>query len=482
MGNGAIGPQKPGLTYEGVENLLRRGRGGNPGEEEELLRQLFMEAIRTEQLDVLELLNQNSSPSSRGIQALRLASEACKAEALDHLLLTASRDDGSDLSECLLLVAGSLELEKSSHCAALLLNAGGDALLSARTLAGESVFHCAARTNNAPFVRAVSAIASTSLKKMLKILKAKDSQGRTPTQIATNKRHNEVVAAFNDIIRSGVRGEKRYETKDEVVDQARIMAVWNRFFENAARLMMGEEFVSDEMPPVVTSPKTASSGSKMARQMLMAWYQHFCCCCQATGECYLVNKSNGASGGWLDEFLAPYASFLSVSTSLPTSPESALRSGWICYFDPESNSTSFFNILTWAQPVTSLPLGAGEGRRVCLEAGLASCGDANDPHDVWFCPDNVLGRAWVQVSRTQDASAVRNTVSAKADNWSDWEAQQQPTAELGVYYWNLLSGQTCLYPPPFFQTYEGWILCCEEDDFQHLFWFCEHTGESVWCD
>lgn len=477
MGNGAVGgPQL--LSYDTVSLWLAR-RPENPRnakEEEELLLGLFVESVRLEALDVLELLTQKypTFPTLQGgVHPVRLASEACKAEALDQLLRS-SHWDVSLLSDCLLLLAGSRSFEESALCGALLLSAGGQSLLKARGHAGESVFHAAANANNVPFVRVVSSLLLPH-PSLQKLLAAKDSQGRTATLIASRNGHSAILAAFDDIRRGQGVGESRQAPLPQDMD--RIMAVWERFFQNAALRMMGEDLDNDAISrPHRSAEESTGKRIKMDRRMMMMWYQFVCCCCQTTGQCYLVNKASGVLGGWLSDFLAPFTPYLSVSTSssLPASPDAAAHGGWLTYYDPETNSTTFFNVLTWAAPVSSLPLGVGGGRHLCIEAGLTSCGGDNDPHDVWFGPDQALGRAWVQVSRRTQESTTSKTSS---DKWSDW-----PAADNTVYYWNLLSGQTLSQPPPFFQVYEGWILCCEEGDFHHLFWYCEATGESVWCE
>ena len=498
MGNGAATLGGGGLTYDSVEEILRerRRRTGDGQVDLEELRLLFLEAIRLELLDVLELL-MAQAPAVK-VNPVCLAANACKFESLDLIInggafIPSNLTEGIDGENPLHLVAKN-PIPESSLCASLLIGIGGHSMVRAKTASGETIFHLAARVNNAAFVKTVAYVlattnassssvsastsASASASALLtKLLAMKDNTGLTATQIATRLRHSETLAVF-DQIRSV---PSRYQVDESAVDQARIMQVWEKFFENAARRMMGDMFLpEDDSTPILApiSPRKLKSNSNSSKsgcigaKLLGEWFQQILCHSESAQTCYVVNKITGQSQ-WFDDFFGAFEPYMSrqqqAPKSLPTCLDAACGQGWIAFFDPWKNTTSFFNTLTWATTETYLPLGEGTPRQNCLELGLTSA--SLDPEDVWFAPDQASAARWVQVTTIQASSRV----AGQSEHKEEFEKAQ-------IFFYNLLTGQTMESEPENWQIYDGWRLCCESDDYVNLFWYCDSTAKSVWCE
>ena len=504
MGNAASARRRgQPLTYDCVLVLLN-DEGKSLLQDKDDFRLLFSEAVSEERLDVLELLIDWGGIRGLfntvvgGIFPVHIAAREGKLEALDLFLSAGLFSASSYLNDVgdspLHLCAENRSLE-AAHCALVLAHRGGTPLirLQAVNRGHASCLHVAARCNNARFVQAI--LHCLTLSESLKLAAGKDDGGQTPLHIAKTLSNVDVAEVFDRI---------RHKQKGlyEIVDQERILKVWERFFENAARRMAGEDFLEDE-------PKVQVKSSGPARRAVMKeenremdsvfedetlspdWaqvrrmWQNIVCYDKEAW--YVLDKFTGQSI-WLVDFLRNpvFCNALQLQQleargrlkALPSSVIAAVKLGWLPYFDHVSNLTFFLNSRSW-QCEQYLPI--GRGAKVCAELGLSHSSNDGD----WVGPDQVCCFSWVQVllgscSGEEEGGDGAGEVAA---TWESWPAEVTTSAT--YYYWNRITGHKAWLPPPGWAAdprWPGWVLCAEDTALESLWWWHAETDQAVWCE
>jgi len=474
MGNaagGLRGVRAEDLTYDGVATLLRSGVFDVHGDIEDL-KLVLTEAMMKDKLDVLELL------VTRGladVAPLHMAARLGKLEACE-IFVSAGLFTPSTFvhhgSTPLHLCAANRSIESALCASFLAQHGGGNAVLKLRDDSGGNALHVAAACNNARFVQAIQTCVSTT--ELQKLLASKNNMGLTPSSVAKmNERANK---DFLDVLAS-LRA-KQNEIYHQEVDQRRIMAVWEKFFENAARRMAGEDFLVEkddddvwEKPHPTKSKSKTTQVESLQRDDLSAewpkvreWWQNVLCYENYASEdaWYVINLSSGTSV-WLSDHLKTYERKglllppQEANKGKPTGILNAAKNAWSFYFDHVSNRTYFLHIHSW-QCEQTLPLATNRANRdLCNnQLGLVLSSPSSLVPDV-EC-DNICSQSWVQVSMTN------------------------PSAGATCYYYNRVTGHRVWLPPPAWNPYAPWLLCVEDDDFEAYFWFNAETGESIWVE
>jgi len=510
MGNAAVARRQRAteLTYEALSDVFSKTGPKFPaGSDPDDFKIVFLQAVVEEKLDCLELmLVWGRDLMNTSIFPVHLAAREGKLEALELFIsagLLSSAEQLNDHGESPLHCCATNRSLDSALCASLLVQRGGLAALRVKSVPQEDTcFHVAAVHNNARFVQSAhSALEGASKSDLQKLLALKNAAGRTPYSAAKASalQNEDVIEVFESM------RQQQTAMYDQAFDQARIMAVWERFFENAARKMAGEDYLVDEYedeeprksvqrsgggggaPKIVKSVKstvieeiTPEFSSKMRD-----FWQHILCF-EAGHAWYVIHKLSGESL-WLSDFLREWASFffspgelqrLELSgrghAELPRSIASASRQGWINYFDHVSSRSFFMNVRTW-KVEQYLPLGTGAS-----DVGLICYGGSE-----WVETDQLCNQSWIQVIiSNHDLEEARSDAvsSSAAPSWDDWPTSVSSTA--AHYFWNRITGHKVWLPPPnWCDGYpEGWVICAEEGQLGHMWWYNTETEEAVWCE
>lgn len=471
MGNAAVGirgARAEDMTYDGVALALRSGVFDLHGDIEDLTI-VLTEAIFKDKLDVLELL------VTRGIAEIapvHLAARLGKLEACEIFCSAFLFTPATFVyrgSTPLHLCAANRSIESALCASFLAQHAGGNAVLKLKDDSGDNALHVAAASNNARFVQAIQTCVSTT--ELQKLLASKNDMGLTPSGVA--KMDERANADFLEVIAS-LRA-KQSEIYHQEVDQRRIMAVWEQFFANAARRMAGEDFLlgmddveREEKPVIKTKQAESLQRDDLSREWpkVLSWWQNVLCyenyACEDVW--YVINLSTGTSV-WLSDHLKTFERnglLLPPNQTQKEKPRgllSAAKNAWSRYFDHVSNRMYFLHVHSW-QCEQTLPLATNRANRdLCSsQLGLVLSSPSHFFPDV-EC-DNICSQSWVQVSMTTNPSSGANN----------------------RYFYNRVTGHRVWVPPPGCNPYAPWALCCEDDDFEALFWSNEETGESIWVE
>lgn len=246
MGNGApvaaqaAGPRQ--YDYPTVERLSRKGYFAQNFDE---YKRAIQEAVRTNELDVLEVL----IPAGNAKMALPLhiAASMGNVEACELLLsagfgfLSTDPDGRTPLHLCAMNRSGSVD---ASVCITL-LGLQGSKAVNMRDRQGCTPLHCAAALDNVDAVRWLLDIKGINVKMA-------NGDGHTVRDIARRKGYTQIVELLD--VKEGYLREdaskvmKSLNSKSKAassaysapVDQERIMQVWEKFFENAYKHMESE--------------------------------------------------------------------------------------------------------------------------------------------------------------------------------------------------------------------------------------------------
>jgi len=264
------------------------------------------------------------------------------------------------------------------------------------------------------------------------------------------------------------------------------MQVWERFFENAARklmgldLLVGQDFKDDEekmnerkfeSAKKLPSLDTEERGSH-EWELVKDWWSHVVV--YEKSSCYVIHKHTGNSM-WLSQFVKSRSSLLYSAKEFMNAPPhniiQATKLGWITYFDHITNRSLFLNVRSW-ECEQFLPIDASPR---CTELGFSLKKSADGVE--WVEPNPICSHSWVQVI----VNSAITVGSETPTSWDNWPAEVSSTAP--YYFWNRITGQKLyLEPKGCFDHFSGWTLCGEEGDLANLFWHNPLTEESVWCE
>jgi len=235
--------------FKTVDDLCASGYFQQPGHLSEYS-DAMSEAIKSGALDVIEVLLVGGNSRLLDPSPMILAAQFNQLETLE-LLCSAGfdvdvKDSNGDTALHKCAASNKYGIGESGHCGAYLALQGGVRVLTIRNKNGETCFHIASQANNLHFMHSVLSVLNA--KTMQKVLKMVDSsQGLSCRDMAKYKGHGDMVTLINQFLFDDGYGNsvyiaesKKYK-KSKEVDPARLMAVWEKFFENAAKIMMADE-------------------------------------------------------------------------------------------------------------------------------------------------------------------------------------------------------------------------------------------------
>jgi len=462
MGNGAsacYAPQllkSPHTAFKYVEDLCRSGHFHETGNAKDY-ETAIASAIRACHMDVLEVLLISGNVRELEVPPIVTAVHAGQLDVLE-LLVSAGFDVAQTHDpQCLtaLHVAAKCRNENAAACGAYLALRGKERLGRFRTIEGHTAFHTAVKKGNAMFLRYV--LPCYSDQQVADLLSLPDREGKKARQLAVALGNAEVLQVLDDHS-SGLRGNQhsslslQLPQKRKPVDEARMMAVWETFFENAMKMMIGRE-VEEERAHAANAPRgkrqaasygreydldllenldeedqwawsASSSGAKalvkdtpaMRRQAaaeqaaaaeaaVSFWFDHVMMHQSKVGSdlYWFVRKSDTEATVWLEEHIynsyhlhgqltvQPTPTKELIEARLPRLVLDSLRLGWVTYYDSLSNRCLWLNIHTWRCENT-LPLGGDP------MLGIAGLWDALQQEDVEeVVADTAVQDSWVLV-------------------------------------------------------------------------------------
>mmetsp|Transcript_47820 Transcript_47820/g.83725 ORF Transcript_47820/g.83725 Transcript_47820/m.83725 type:complete len:612 (-) Transcript_47820:2294-4129(-) len=200
------------------------------------------------------------------------------------------------------------------------------------------------------------------------------------------------------------------------------------------------------------------------------------------GAYYVLNKSTGDTA-WLADYIASFQRStllpcddwhdyeLHMSYPLPTTLLETITRGWMTYYEAAESACRWINLPTKSIEAL-LPVGIGEHAQVLLDLGLTVC----DSDCRYYSADQSCALAWVLVVGLGDPA------DAFYDSKTDTEIAPDPV----YYYRNRISGETSWQPPgnwdDLVTSWDGWTLCCSEDNGDDLYWHDFESGESAWVE
>jgi len=378
---------------------------------------------------------------------------------------------------------------EAAFCATILSHRGGTAFVKKQTESQrDTCLHVAAANNNVRFIQGVQAGLSAS--DLTKLLALKNADAQTPLGAAKTRKCQEVVELLE-----GLRAKQSALYSVEDVDQSRIMKVWERFFENASRRMMGEELLTDEedLEPstrdVAIGEVDDCTSSDWVR--VKAMWTNFVC---YDKEGWFTVDKWTRERVWLSDFLRSNASVLLNAHQLsliesrrgrnaahfPTSITGACKEGWLPYFDHASNRSLWLNTRSW---ICEQALPIGRSTSCCNDLRLVTRSEG------WVETDQICSTSGVQVivggREEEDEEEVVGGWKDEAEGVSsawDWPVtkQEEPAQ---CYFINRISGHKAWHAPAgWCDSFPGWELCCEEGHMDQCWWYNRETGESYWCE
>ena len=274
MGNGASAVYAPDLlaspsrAFQYIEGLCRSGYFYQPSNADDYNTAVHS-AIRAGHLDVLEILLISGNIRTLDVDPLVTAVTEGQLDALE-LLVSAGFDVArTSGSTCLTVfhTAAISRSEDSGACAAYLALRGGERLARFRSTEGYTAFHLAVQKGNIVFFRYV--LPCYTMQQVASVLAMPDREGVLPRQLAVKKGDQELLQVL-DQYSSPARGDPSLNRSlshgaRKHVDEARMMAVWEAFFENAMKMMIAREAQEMEKREVCNNGKSSHQTGRAAK-------------------------------------------------------------------------------------------------------------------------------------------------------------------------------------------------------------------------
>eukprot|EP00602_Paraphysomonas_sp_CaronLab_P013039 CAMPEP_0185043954 /NCGR_PEP_ID=MMETSP1103-20130426/43189_1 /TAXON_ID=36769 /ORGANISM="Paraphysomonas bandaiensis, Strain Caron Lab Isolate" /LENGTH=358 /DNA_ID=CAMNT_0027584183 /DNA_START=639 /DNA_END=1715 /DNA_ORIENTATION=- len=331
-----------------------------------------------------------------------------------------------------------------------------------------------------------------------------NSAGHSPRYLAQTLKHHEIVDLIDGKRTGALRSAKKGNGSPP--DMERIMAVWERFFENAFKGLELEldddndndggdegqkvgwsELRSAEYPTEHIREVMSHTDSQLILDASRSWLSVV-----LAYNADLIDPSDGEGGEWvgkhdgyfvvdttaawsepweLDDHLYSQQQQFGVWTwpddggsetpeDWPYSMRDLIQQGWMPFFDDTCNSCTWMHALSGLVELY-LPVGQDE---TAVTLGLAPY-DSNGTQPYWMRPPQLVTRAWVMVQSTTDASDSDGTVDV-------------------VFYFNSVTGHSTWQEPvdweDIIEESNGWVLCAQEHAMEDLFWWHRDTGDVTW--
>ena len=401
MGNGAGIPQNPVTNpsdYLKFEKLCKSGyykRSENYDE----YREAFRKAVSFEALDIVEILIIYGD--TKTLNPVHLASEMGAIDSLEILLsagfhwLSLDKQGRSPLHACT-----KLDTMNSSLCVTLLCLQGGKQILGIKDKNGNEAIHLSVLYNNFNVTKTLLEYGAN--------INSPNKEGKTAKDIAYNLKLNDIISLF----KTNTSNSQKQQKVQNPIDSERIMAVWEKFFENAMKQFDVEMNADDSLLydyDGINSALTSFSGynysDKKHRKELriedinagiIEWFDWVLCYSEAESSgYYFINKKNGISR-WLDEHcqlqrkLGIYEGYKKNINNYPSTVEDDVKNGYCTYFDKSNNKCYWFELQSYNLSLC-LPIGLDPVSKV-MNMFMKYEGD-----EEWVESDNAVTKSWILV-------------------------------------------------------------------------------------
>lgn len=473
MGNGASinnSQELKNLDFGKLEKLCKSGYFYQESEE---YRKAIQKAIRSNLLDFLEILL--ISGDLKKVFPVHLACTIGLFEPLELILSAGFPPDSVDKQgrTPLHYIAKCFSTE-SGLCATLLcIRSSGS--IQKFDIDGFTPIHYAIIESNLTVIKALLNYGAN--------LEKKTTKGESSYELATKYSNNETKSYILSIKNNSSSKQKAVSNGDQV-SEARIMQIWERFFENAFKNLEISSEISVEYPqPNIKSCKnevikenqyfdSESFDENDQIQYFLDWIifydENFI---GDNSQYYAINKLT-LDKYWLsDLFLLLREQYFDIcdyylnssaedvlSWPLPMTIQEAISFGWFTYYDYPSNYCFWINVIS-GQFEYYLPIASYDDLSHLQSFNLfPSTEYSND----WIEADQSCASSWVVVLIEEETLNIESRYSSK---------DEKPT---NFYYANRITGETKWVPPDNWESliakWNGWMPCCLEQDPDHMFW------------
>jgi hypothetical protein len=496
----------PATEYARIERLCNSGYFSSRFDE---YRTLMERMVQVAALDVLEILLP-CNPKVRLAYPLHLAARYGKLECLELFISAGFNslllDDESRTPLHLVCTNRSAE---AALCVSFLCIQGGKAL-SMRDSHGSTPLHIAVERNNERILTSLlphideELFAAPNFKGKSALNLAKSLQNfRLAHLLEEHHQNKRNFSRKQQVSSSSTRKHANSSSSGSgPVEQKRIMAIWERFFENAFKAMCegddglmldhsGFDQAAQTVAPAsvavrsfLPEPRESSITSNMPPRpgscdsRVREWLEWTLCYDSGEkgakggkGAYYAIHARSGETL-WLEDHISAQVDMGLCSSywretplqSLPTNAHDLVRLGWMAFFDPNENTCTWLQLSNGTSEAY-LPLG---GDPSLSELDLVSY----DQDGIWLCPDQTPTRNWSLVIMVDEG------------NWKHADHDSKGDDE-GYYYRNIVTNHSRWSPPPQWEEItkenDGWVWCVEEGT-GHEYWWHMETGDAQWSE
>jgi hypothetical protein len=456
MGNGAAVPKRvPHGLVKRYNELEKKCQSGFFFDHFPEYSSLLENAIVHDLLDCLEILL--VSGDTRKASPVHIAAKHGKIEALDLLLCAGFPGDMKDKKGKLPMhYVCEIGSDEAILCLSLLIIRYPKCAKIYDT-EGYTPIHTAILADN---VKALKTMFSQNIN----IDTVPTSSGFRPVDLA---KRNQMLKALEYLqTKDNVATSSKEIIRNREIDEKRIMAVWERFFENAFQhsgLDAFSEYSDNENYNSKYESKKSNADDtniKYSQETLSAdiisWFEWIVCTDDSNEDNqYVIISQSSFDRYWLQDYVEnlyynQYSYwFLSAdaeaikSWPYPQTLNEVVMYGWMTYYDKLENYCYWMNIVTGTIE-EYLPLNNIETANSLYELSLYPYDSSSE----WVAAEQTISFSWLLVVPDQESSEqyYLNTITqdSKWDAPGNWE-------EL-VQSWN------------------GWLLCCLESDIHAKFW------------
>jgi len=459
MGNGASIPQNPSsnpseylkgyqLSHSDYMILEKRCKSGyyKRSDNHVEYKEAFRNAILYEAIDIVEILIIYGD--TKTLNPLHIASELGAIDSLE-ILLSAGFDWSSvdRQGQTPLHYCSKLDTGNASLCTTLLCLQGKKRIINIKDKNGNEAIHIAVLNNNINVTRTLLEYGAN--------INSPNKEGKTAKDIAYNLKLNNIISLFKS---NGVPASSKKESRP--IDSERIMAVWEKFFENAMKQFDSEINADDSMlydyngiNSALTSVSGNYSNTKSQKvksigdinTAIIEWFDWVLCYSEveSTGY-YFINKRSGISR-WFDEHcqiqrrLGIYEGYKKDPNNYPSTVQEAIRNGYCTYYDKSNNRCYWFDLSSYNLSLC-LPIGLDP------VSTIMNLFNRYEGDEEWLESDNTVASSWILVVLTDEEieqieEEYKETSSKKVSDWDVWDNKEYKQQQAYTcYYCNRKTG------------------------------------------
>jgi hypothetical protein len=496
MGNGAGVYQPRALEalnqrdideFDDIDRRCRRGYYQNHPED---YRQTLRAAIKNSRIDILETLL-SCHDKSADIYPLHMAATYGVLECTE-LLITAGysptsvdSNGRSPLHCCAACNSGEAVI-----CAEYLINFGKKAL-KMKDISGSTPLAIAVSRNHVEMVRLLLKFGSS--------LTYADKRGKTVVDLAKESTSDEIKSLLG--VHPSSSAARTQAKVSSAIDEARIMQVWEKFFENAFLALEAESeygVIADRgtfdtvtkrnapKSPAMYSGELSDRDSRnsgrepsMLAEDAVSWFDWVLCPAGAYSnevDQYYVVCKQGYYTKWFSELADEFSyvlqsdrgdlrleSFSGIESSekqYPMTCEEAFLGGWITFFDEDANECYWMQLST-GRCERYLPL--GDDTENVINLGL----EFYEMDSQWVRPNQYpCSTSWIVVSIIAEESELWTDVADGKDH-DDYKMAKDSSYKNSEKYDKGYDGST---------EYDGYIWNYDTQLWEHQYPYEKNTG------